>query len=74
MQMKNNLSHVVNYENTIFWKVRHDVYQLKKPLNIFRPKKAYFFKISESAIYVNESFYVFLYPERYHTSTKKSFN
>ena len=33
-------------------------------------EKAYGLKISQNIIYVKEYFYVFLYPERYYTSTK----
>ena len=59
--MKNSLTHIVNYEKTIFdkkvfEKVRHDVRQLrKKPSNILRSKKACGLKI-----YVKEYFYMFL--------------
>ena len=58
IQMKNTLTHIVNYEKTIFdkkiiWKVatwRLSTY--KKTFDYFRSKKAYGLKISESVIYV----------------------
>ena len=73
---ENTLPHIANYEKTIFKKkknskVPHDALQLRKnPQNIWRSKKAYGLKISQRTIYVKEYFYVFLYPEKYYTSTK----
>ena len=40
----------------IIWKVRYDILQLKKAWNIFRSKKAYGLKISQSFIYVKKFF------------------
>ena len=67
--MKNNLPHIVINEMTIFDKnnLKSATWRLstyKKPSNILISKKVYGLKIAQSVIYV------FLYPERYYTSTK----
>ena len=74
--LKNTLTHIVNYEKIIFdkkkviKKLQHDVHQFEKTLEYLRFKKAYSLKMSEYYLCKGIFLHVFLYPERYYTSTK----
>ena len=43
---------------------------LEETLEYLISKKAYGMKISQSIIYLNEYFYVFLFPEKHYTSVE----
>ena len=65
MKAKSTLTHIVNYEKTIFekkiiGKEWHDFCQFKKTSNILRSKKIYGLKISQSINYVKECFHMFV--------------